>query len=76
MATYGHLYPFKKHIYTQIVCIKISQYIYRQEADSHYTKMAKLWCNNTQFPRRGLQCQSSYLGHMVTNLINTTMNDK
>ena len=37
-----------------------SQHNYSQEADVHYAKLTKLWCNDTQLPRGGLQRQASY----------------
>ena len=39
---------------------KTSQHNYSQEADARYTKLTKLWCNDTQLPRKGLQQQPSY----------------
>ena len=54
MATYSHICPYIQYIYIQIVHDMISQCIYSQEADAHYTKLTKLWCSNTQFPCREL----------------------
>ena len=60
MAAYGHTYSYIQHICTKIVCVIASQYIYRQETDVHYTKIIQLWCNDTQLPCKGLQCQPNY----------------
>ena len=38
-----------------------SQCNYSQEADTCYTKLTKLWCNNTQLPCGGQKHQPSYL---------------
>ena len=60
MDTYGYIYPYIQHIYTQIVHTMTSQCIYSQETNVSYTKLIQLWCNNTQVPHGGLQHQSSY----------------
>ena len=54
----------------------ISQFINSQEADACYTKLTKLWWNDTQLPHKGLQQQLSYFSHVVTKWINTTTCDK
>ena len=60
MATYSHIYPYIQYIHTRMVHKMTSQYNYSQEADARSTKLTKLWCNNTQLLRKGLQCQPSY----------------
>ena len=54
VATYGHIYQYIQHLYTQMVCKITSQCIYCEEADACYTKLTKLWCNNTQLLCKGL----------------------
>ena len=63
IAIYTHIYS----VYTPKWCEKMtSQYNYSQEADVHYTKLTKLWCNNTSLLWGGLQCQPSYFATQVT----------
>ena len=57
MATYGHVYPYIQHVYTQIVHTMTSQWIYSQKANARHTKQILLWFNNTQLPLEG--CSSS-----------------
>ena len=47
MAIYSYIYPYIQYIYTRMVREMTSQCIYSQEADEHYTKLTKLWCNTT-----------------------------
>ena len=60
MATYSHIQPYIQYIHTRMVHKKTSQHNYSQEADVYYTKLTKLWCNDTQLLCGRLQQQSSY----------------
>ena len=61
MPIYSHIYLYIQYIYTQMVCKMTFGCIYSEEANAGYTKLTKLWCNNTQLLHRGLHCQTRIL---------------
>ena len=60
MAVFSHIYSYIQYICTRAGFAMVSQHIYSQEADAHYTNLIQLQYNNTQLLCRGPQHQPSY----------------